>query len=256
MKYLSCLLVAVFSMYQTVGQDEKKSPKMELLNDRGGWSEGSILLADNTELNGMIKYNDREGILSYNNGDNTRAFGPRSVMGFEFFDEVQRRQRVFYTLDYESPKDNVRKPQFFEMLREYKKFAVLVKCDPIQTERRSPVMARPFDPLNAVNPGPASTANSKYTVVSQLETVYLMGTDGEIEAYFKNKLEQNGMRSIFTGEDDRIRSEVIDRDLLEKYTGAELYAKMASYAKENDLAFRTQDDLLKILDYHKEQLKK
>jgi hypothetical protein len=76
MKYLSCLLVAVFSMYQTVGQDEKKSPKMELLNDRGGWSEGSILLADNTELNGMIKYNDREGILSYNNGDNTRAFGP------------------------------------------------------------------------------------------------------------------------------------------------------------------------------------
>jgi hypothetical protein len=254
MKYLSCLLVAVFSVFQAMGQDQK-NPKMELLNDRMEWSDGSILLADNTELKGMVKYNDHEGILSYNNGDNTRAFGPRSVLGFEFFDESKQRQRVFYTLDYESPEDNVRKPLFFELLREYKTFSVLVKYDPVQTERKAVMWNNPMDnAAGALNPSNNKTI--RQTVVSQIETVYLMGLDGEIEAYFKNKVEQNGMRSIFTGKDDRVKNKILDRDLLEKYTGAELYAKLTAYANENDLKFRTQDDLLKILDYHKEQLKK
>lgn len=254
MKYLSCLLVAAFSVCQAVGQEEK-SPKMELLNNRTEWSEGSILLEDNTELKGMVKYNDHEGILSYNDGDNTRAFGPRSVLGFEFFDESKQRQRIFYTLDYESPEDNVRKPLFFELLREFKNFSVLVKYDPIQTERKAVMWLNPHD--NAMSTlNPASERIVKQTVVSQIETVYLMGMDGEIEAYFKNKVEQNGMRSVFTGKDDRVKSKVLDRDLLEKYVGPELYAKLTAYAEEHDLKFKTQDDLLKILDHHKDQLKK
>jgi hypothetical protein len=252
MKYLSCL-VAVFLVGQAVAQDVTKSSGRTLLNDRNEWSEGSILLADNTELKGMVKYDDHDGILSYNNGDNTRAFGPRSVLGFEFFDNSRQRQRVFYTLDYEAP-DNIRKPLFFEVLREYKTFAVLVKFDPVQTEKKAILLSgQVFDGLNNVNPGSGSL---KKTVVSQVETVYLMGTDGEIEAYFRNRLEQDGFASATSGKDDKVKRKVVDRDLLEKYTGPELYAKLTAYAKENDLTFKTQDDLLKILDYHNELLKK
>lgn len=83
-----------------------------------------------------------------------------------------------------------------------------------------------------------------------------MGTDGEVEAYFRNRLEQDGFASGTSGKDDRVKHKIIDHDLLEKYTGAELYAKLTAYAKENDLTFKTQEDLLKILDYHQEILKK
>lgn len=254
MRYLSCLLLAFLSVGQAVGQDVTKSSDRTLLNDRNEWSEGSILLADNTELKGMVKYDDHDGILSYNNGDNTRAFGPRSVLGFEFFDDSQQRQRIFYTLDYEAPYDNIRKPLFFEVLREYKTFAVLVKFDPVQTEKKAILLSgQVFDGLNAVNPGAGTL---KKTVVSQVETVYLMGTDGEIEAYFRNRLEQDGFASATSGKDDKVKRKVIDRDLLEKYTGAELYTKMTSYARENDLTFKTRLDFLKILDHHGELLKK
>lgn len=248
MRYLSCLLLAFLSVGQTVGQDEKGA-RWELLNDKTGWSEGSILLSDNSQITGMVKYNDREGILSYHDGENKRVFGPRSVLGFEFFDDALQRQRVFYTLDYEV--QGSKKPMIFEVLREFKTFAVLVKFDPVQSEYRTTTWSNP----NTGYGTPAATGGGG-TVLSQTETVYFMGRDGEVDPYFQNTVEQNGMRSIFTGKDDRVKSKVIDRDLLEKYTEPELYAKMVSYAKENDLEFRTQDDLLKILDYHEEQLKK
>jgi hypothetical protein len=248
MKYLSFLLVVVFSAYQAVGQGEK-DPKWGLLSDKTGWSEGSILLTNNTEITGMVKYNDREGILSYYDGDNTRVFGPRSVMGFEFFDEEQKRQRVFYTLDW--GEEGAKKPLIFEVLREFKTFAVLVKFDPVQAEFRSSGWVQPN-----YSTGTQGSYGGGRTVISQTETVYLMGTDGELQAYFRSTVEQNGMRSLFTGKDDRISNEVIDRDLLEKYIGTDLYAKLTAYAKENDLKFKTQEDLLKILDYHKDLLKR
>jgi hypothetical protein len=248
MKYLSCLLVAVLSVSQVVGQSEK-SPRWEFLSDKTGWSEGSILLSDNSQITGMVKYNDREGILSYYDGDNKRVFGPRSVLGFEFFDEEHQRQRVFYTLDYGI--EGSKKPLIFEVLREFKTFAVLVKFDPVQSEYRTSTWSNPNTGYNS----PGGSGGGR-TVLSQTETVYFMGTDGEVEPYFQNTVEQNGMRSIFTGKDDRVKSKVIDRDLLEKYTGPELYAKMTAYAKENDLKFKTQEDLLKILDHSKELLKK
>lgn len=250
MKYLICLVVAVWSVCQAGAQDEKGA-RWELLNDKTGWSEGSILLSDNSQITGMVKYNDREGVLSYYDGDNKRVFGPRSVLGFEFFDDAQQRQRVFYTLDYEV--QGSKKPMIFEVLREFKTFAVLVKFDPVQSEYRTSTWSNPNTGRGYSSPGMSGGGR---TVLTQTETVYFMGTDGEVEPYFQNTVEQNGMRSLFTGKDDRVKSKVIDRDLLEKYTGPELYAKLTAYAKETDLKFKTQDDLLKILDHHKDQLKK
>jgi hypothetical protein len=40
------------------------------------------------------------------------------------------------------------------------------------------------------------------------------------------------------------------------YLARSVYAEMTAYAKVNDLKFKTQEDLLKILDHYKELLKK
>jgi hypothetical protein len=58
---------------------EGEKPQKELLSNIKEWLEGSILLTDNSEISGMVKYNDREGMLSYYDGENTRVFGPLSV---------------------------------------------------------------------------------------------------------------------------------------------------------------------------------
>ena len=115
-RVISILLLSALAS-STAAQKKEKDEK--LLSDNAEWFEGSILLSDGTELKGVVKYNDRNGILSFQDGDDPRVFTPQRVSAFEFFDERLQQQRVFYTFTYEDAETSIDRPLFFEVLKEY-----------------------------------------------------------------------------------------------------------------------------------------
>ena len=92
-KFISLLFVALIS-FHAIAQKKKKTDE-KLLTDRSEWFEGSIMLSDGNELEGLVKYNDRNGVLSYQNGEETKVFTAMRVVAFEFFDEQIQKQRLF-----------------------------------------------------------------------------------------------------------------------------------------------------------------
>ena len=119
------------------------------------WSSGSILTNDGTELKGLLKYNDKNGLLSYENGNDTKILTARKVAGFEFLDEKIGKQRVFYSFPYEDSQNNVKRHLFFEAIKEFDRFAVLSKVDPVEIDQSPVSSPARIDPVkNTVKRGP------------------------------------------------------------------------------------------------------
>lgn len=212
------------------------------------------MLTDGNELKGLVKYNDRNGVLSYQDGTDTRVLTPLRVAAFEFFDESTQKQRIFYSLTYEDSETNVERPLFFEVLKEYKTFAILSKADRLEVDQKnvpSPYNNNNLNPVTgAVGPWPN---NEVRLVVSQTETIYIMKSTGEINPYFKVVNTQDGSKSlIVAGRDTKTKNKMIDRDLLEEFIAPSDYEKISQYADANNLSFKKKDEFLKILDYYDE----
>jgi TonB family protein len=204
------------------------------------WNEGSILLSDGRELKGNLKYNDKNGVLMYQNGSGSDSFTPRSAAGFEFWDGAAGKQRVFFTFPYADKA--VTKHFFFEVIKEFKSFAVLAKTDPIDLDERSTPGSIYDSKTNTFSDISLTTFS---TQVSQSETIYLMDAkDGAIKPYVK--IVDKDIDDTYSV---KTRNWMIDEDLLKIYTGT-LYQKLLAYAEENKLRFSRKWDLIRILEYY------
>ena len=123
----TAIIISMFAARDVFSQDALIESALPLSIE---WSSGSIMTNDGSELKGLLKYNDKNGILSYQNGGDTRAFTARNVAGFEFFDEGMRKQRIFYSFPYEDSQSNIKRPLFFEVIKEFESFAVFRKSTP------------------------------------------------------------------------------------------------------------------------------
>src|SRR5215203_5333883 len=121
MKTLPTLLFVILSFHIVYSQ--KNSDSRVVAGPE--WFDGSLLLNNGREIKGLIKYNDKSDIVSIENGRESKSFTARHVRGFEFFDEIEKKQRVFYAVDIEDRFSKVKRPLFFEILMELKEFAVL-----------------------------------------------------------------------------------------------------------------------------------
>ncbi len=214
------------------------------------WSEGSIMVNDGAELKGLLKYNDKNGILSYENGNDTKSFTARNVAGFEFFDESIQRQRVFYSFPYEDSQNNIKRPLFFEIVKEFQRFVVLSKVDPIDIEQKSVSSPGAFNPTtNTVARG---TNFGTSTEISQTETIYIMDTKGNIEPYIK--IIDTEVDGVFY-DVSKTQNKMLNEDLLEKHVGSAMFKRLDAYAKENKLRLKRKVDLIKILNYYSELIK-
>lgn len=247
MRTFSLVIILFFLLRSAMGQVFTRE-EIELLKESEGWSEGSINLMDGTELEGLVKYNDREGFLSYQDGENKKVFTANSVGGFRFFDEIQRRHRVFYTLDYEDSK-NIKRPLFFEVVREYKDFAILSRAEPIEIYQK-PLNLYGTTPVNS--PVTQNNTIGRYTrlEVSQVETIFIMDSNGAVRPYIEVKMKEDGVKSLTTKKDRKTKTKVIDSDLLAQYVTQPVYDELKKYAEENDLKFNRRDDFMKLLEYY------
>jgi hypothetical protein len=203
--------------------------------------EGSILLSTGAELKGQIKLNDERGIVSIINDEVSKAYVARNVVGFEFYDIIQKRQRVYYSLAYKEEKDTVKRTFFFEVLRDFTDFAVISKVDPLAVKVKSGESGPTQMPNGFVMP---SQNIGSSTVLKQTETVYFLGKDGLIEPYYKV------IRKVVEGrfvDRDRTKRKVFDDTLIKKYFTEAQVEAMQQFSEKNHLIFESKEDLIKIL---------
>src|SRR5688572_16497841 len=164
---IAIIVISLFAATDAFSQDALIESALPLSIE---WSSGSIMTNDGSELKGLLKFNDKNGILSYQNGGDTRAFTARNVAGFEFFDEGVKKQRVFYSFAYEDSQNNIKRPLFFEVIKEFETFAVLSKVDPLEVDHKS--VSSPA----GIDPGSYTVARGQnwgtITEMSQTETIY------------------------------------------------------------------------------------
>jgi hypothetical protein len=244
MKYAVAYCILFISI-ASFGQREKKNDKgkEKLLSMREEWFEGSIMTNDGEELKGLVWYNDNNGVLSFRDGDRARVFTARSVSGFEFFDENTDKQRLFYSIEYDDPDyQGGLRPYFFEVIKDFKTFAVLAKANPVETQVKS------SGGYLTPTPGLMSPVNSSYTEVSQTETIFFLNSKGKIEPYLKVIKKDFIGRSFW--DESKEKNKLVEPSLLAEYISKPVYEQLESYAKTNGLKFRNKEDFLQILDYY------
>jgi hypothetical protein len=208
------------------------------------WFEGSVLLNNGKEVEGLIKYNDKTDIVSIENGRNSKSFTARHVKAFEFYDEVRKSQRVFYAVEVEDKINNVKRPLFFEVLVDSKEFALISKIAPIRVERKE------YSTPAMFNPATGSFAAGRYygypATISHTETLFLFSKEGEIRPILEIKEKEiDGMffdRSV-------VKNRVLDDNVLKRFT-RDHYKDLVSYAKENSLSLKEKNDLITLVKYY------
>jgi hypothetical protein len=204
------------------------------------WNKGRVLVSEGAELNGLLWYNDHTGVLTFKNDLETRVFQAKSVTGFQFFDEQTQKQRVYYSLEYED-NDTRGRPRtyFFELLREFKAFAVLSKSSSVEVEMKR----------ISTSASPGVSASITYSEASQSETLYFLNTTGEIEPYIR-VIKKGLADEYFSGSSYSEKNKMVNEDLLAKFVTDIVYSNLQAYAKLNNLKFKNKEDFLKILDYY------
>jgi hypothetical protein len=245
---LSVLLIALLSVshMDAYSQSDEKGHKT-VPAEYIGWSEGSILFNEGTELKGFLNYNDKTGLLSFEQGSDSQSFRPRDVVGFEFYDEQTSRQRIFYTFSYEDTQSNIKQPLFFEVVRELERFTVLAKSDPLNVRQKTLSTPATYNNFTGMYSSGSSVASG--IEVSQIETIYIMDKKGSISPF--TQIVSKEIDGVFFDR-SKSKNKLLDKDLLEQYIGKEMYEKVMDYARKNSFKFQNKDDLFKILDYYSE----
>jgi hypothetical protein len=213
--------------------------KFEELQTDNEWSDGSIMTNDGKELKGLIRFDDRNSLLNYVNGNDSKSFTPRNVAAFEFFDAITKKQRIFYSVEYDNPKTGSKAPLFFEVLKDFGAFAVLAKMDPVKVAEHNS-SNYPSSPYGTFG------YSSSTVEISQLETIYFMNERGGIEPYFQVTRKVVD-RAWYDRE--KKKNKFVDRHVIEKYFSEDELDAMKDFAEKNDLAFQVKDDFIKILDF-------
>jgi hypothetical protein len=196
------------------------------------WEDGRIVLIDGSELLGFVKYNTKTGLLSFKNDEGSTSYTAKSVASFNFLDLGKNKQRQFYSLLYNDPKINVEKPFFFEVLAQFKTFALLSKIDPMELTQKS--TPGTMSPNGSFTPGISSE------VITQDETLFFADDKGSISPYLK----------ISKTDDRTEKVKVIDRSSLSKHTEP-YYDRLLNFSEKEKLRFDEKEDLILILAHYK-----
>ena len=242
--YFLLVKIIVLSSGTSLAQDFKLDKP-----DTTGWYKGMVTLVDGTTIKGSLKLNTRTGLLAYENGATSRSLTPKKVLQFEFLDEIQNKKRIFISVNYKDPKT----PQFFEILMEFKTFALLSSFEKLKfkTNSNTTSVGGGYNPVtNKVQQGHPG-ATTKTTEYSQTETLFIFDPDGEITPLLDITNKEKDFDYIVDFHQAKTKTKKHDNKIIEQHTAPHFEA-LEDFAKENKLSFKKKDDLIKILEHYRE----
>jgi hypothetical protein len=235
MKYLVILLL--FLRLECLAQDKKLSDKFSPNNQ---WYAGSLMLKNGAELKGMVKYREESGLINFSDGDENKTFTSMTVVAFEFFDESLGKQRMFYSFETLDPDSKRNRYFFFEVLKEFKTFAVLSRLTPIEQDLRT-------SPSGIGSNGMPTSMEVTGVKYSQTEFIYFLGSDNKLEPYLR--IVEQEIDDNFWFDRNKTKNRFVDEDVFARFAGED-WQKIDAFAKEKNLSFKRKKDLLQIFDYY------
>lgn len=207
------------------------------------WHAGRITLADGIELNGWVRNNDKEGIISFKEefgkDSTTRSFRPPDILALEYNDRGINRK--FYSLETKDKTEDKADIYLYEVIREYNSFAIVSFqgiVDVVESKN-----------TNTTRPGafgqPTSGSNSR-TVLQQVEEIYFINESGERELYLI--LVSRDIDGLF--DHSANKGKVLDSSIPVKYFGEEKWNKIKIYLKDQNLKIKTRENLISMLNYY------
>ncbi|MBL7832846.1 MAG: hypothetical protein JNK18_02785 [Cyclobacteriaceae bacterium] len=233
-----------------------------IIDSTAVWSEGHIELVDRTHLNGLVRYNKMTSLLQFDNGTISKALTATSVLRFEFYDTLQRKQRKFISYGFENIQSRVDsiaqakglKPvkiqrKFFEVLMEFPKFAVLHSVGPLRVLMQRGSIGNFSFITGTWN---ASGARPPSTTYSQTEMLYIFDTNGQVSPLLMSfHKERDGL--LINGKTTKSFSKTTDI-IMQRYTEPYFY-QIDDWAYENKLSFEKTEDVLKMFEYYRTLIK-
>ena len=207
------------------------------------WSEGTITVTNGQVLKGLIKYNSKTGLLKYEGGKETKVLTARGVTMFDYFDEIRHTQRKFYSIDAEDNKGVVR-PQFFEILKELKNFAVVFTQNPME------LRYKPSWGFGSSDFFGNQQYNRQKIRSAQTDIIFLVDETQELYPYLTITYEEVP-RDWIEGSKSKVKTKLVGEKFLKTMTG-EYFEKIHDYARTNRLRFDERDDFLMIMNYYNE----
>lgn len=207
------------------------------------WFEGSLMLSNGKTMTGLIKYNDKTDIVCIENAKESKAFTARQVTSFRFLDEVEGKQRAFFSVEVKDQINDIKRPLFFELLVDSKDFALISKIAPIKIDRKEYATPAMF------NPATGSFSSGRYygypTTISQTETLFILTRNNGIKPLLQIK--EKDIDGMFR---DRTitKRKLIDESALKEHTSP-YYKQLLSYAEKNELNLRKKEDLISLIQY-------
>jgi hypothetical protein len=148
--------------------------------------------------------------VSFESGKNSGSYNARNIIGFEYLD------KHYYSIPYTA--SSGRTKQFFEVVREYKDFAVISKTNSLSSN-----------------------------TTSEITTLYFMRSTDFTVKPFLEVLDRDVKWKMFDANKTQIR--VLDSGLPKEIMG-DNFEKVKAFAKERKLVWHVKDSLLSILDYY------
>lgn len=217
----------------------------KLIENMPDWHEGRVTLMDGSKLIGKVRFDENVGILTYQSGDESKTFLAKNVTAFDFLDVQMQTSRFFFSMEYDDGK-SVPGYSFFEILKEFDRFALLSKVDPIEIDVQHHNTTPHVTPYSTL---PSGGIGYSTTELNQTETIFIVDDRGNILPFVKI-MEKESDRLILR---KRTRNRFVDKDLLRVYTGSH-HTALEEFADANDLDFRIKSDLVQILNYYGELL--
>jgi hypothetical protein len=197
----------------------------------GKWSEGKVTLLDGSALSGMVLYNTRTSLVSLEAGSISRSFSAKTAQGFEFFDQDSLKNRQFFSLRTKDPITDGETDAFFEVLRQYNAFAVLLKTDRlnVQVKRKTSAYAQQYQ---------------TGVEADQAETLFLLGESAGMQPVIEIK---RFGRASGKKEFSKVKATFNEENLNLFLAGKQPDAMR--YIDEKGLDLRKPADLLTLLDH-------
>lgn len=201
------------------------------------WIPGEITLFDGTLYKGIIQYRQEAAIINFKTNEEakeSKSFTELKIQKLLLLDQNNSKPRTFYSFPIDI--DGSEHFLLFEILREYKTWAVLSRKGPVNVvESRHDLF----------NPGLGYPAKRGYSTVQQVEGIFIADDADQVKLYLLLIDEESDGLFRMTSSSKRI----IEKNSLKEKMNPH-WKDVEIYAKQNSLKFKRKEDLLKILDYY------
>lgn len=201
--------------------------------------DGRIILTSGEEAIGQIVYNERTGVVTFKSGNKSGTYNARHLNGFNFYDPLLGSERIFFSLEFELQDTGQSGDQFFELIRQYKTFAVMIKTDAVASKRRMEIVGTSID--------------KDRVDLSIVTTVYFVNDNVNIRPYLELSSREitqfNNWWTWHILDSQTKKAKIVDKQLPRSLMGRH-YNKVDRFADDKNLEWNDQRGLIEILDYY------